>query len=238
MILEESGKIELEPTTRPEHQPEEKKRFGGILDPVERISEVWFGLVMVLTFTCSLSVRHAGRNEVKSMLIAALGCNVAWGIIDAFMYLLSSFVEKGRGISALRELRATKDAEAARHVIADALPPVLGSSLTVTAAEQIRERLNQLAELPERPRLARDDWLGAVAIFVLVFLSTFPVTLPFAFINDAELALRVSNAIALVMLFLAGYAFGRYAGYRPWRMGLWMILVGAVLVIVTMRLGG
>jgi len=237
MILEQSVKEKSNLETRPD-KTGEKKIFGSILDPVERISEVWFGLVMVLTFTCSLSVRHAGRNEVKSMLIAALGCNVAWGIIDAFMYLLSSFVEKSRGISALRKLRATTDPEAVRHVIADALPPVLASSLTVTAAAEIRERLNRLGELPQRPRLTRDDWLGAVGTFLLVFSSTFPVALPFAFINDAELALRVSNAIALVMLFLAGYAFGRYAGYRPWRMGLWMILVGALLVVFTMRLGG
>ena len=238
MIPEQPAKRESQTGTRPELQAAEKKRFMGILDPVERISEVWFGLVMVLTFTCSLSVRSAGRIEVRSMLIAALGCNVAWGIIDAFMYLLSSFVQNGRGISALRELRATTDAEVARRVIADALPPVLASSLTAAAAAEMREHLNRLGELPKRPRLTRDDWLGGAGIFLLTFLSTFPVALPFAFINHAEHALRVSNGVALAMLFLAGYAFGRYANYRPWRMGLWMILVGAALVVITIRLGG
>jgi hypothetical protein len=58
------------------------------LEPVERTSEVWFGLIMVLTFTCSISVNQAGRQEVRTLLIGAIGCNLAWGIIDSFMYLL------------------------------------------------------------------------------------------------------------------------------------------------------
>jgi VIT1/CCC1 family predicted Fe2+/Mn2+ transporter len=71
-----------------------------------------------------------------------------------------------------------------------------------------------------------------------VFLSTFPIAIPFMLIRDARLALRVSNGIAIVMLFLAGYAFGRYASYHPWRMGLGMVLIGTVLVGITIALGG
>src|SRR5437660_5533748 len=54
-----------------------------LLDPMERISEVLFALIMVLTFTCSFSVADAGREQVRTMLLGALGCNLAWGIIDA-----------------------------------------------------------------------------------------------------------------------------------------------------------
>ena len=53
------------------------------LDPIDRVSEVLFGLIMVLTFTGSLSVAEAGHSEVRTMLVGALGCNLAWGIIDA-----------------------------------------------------------------------------------------------------------------------------------------------------------
>ena len=58
-----------------------------VLDPIDRISEVLFGLIMVLTFTGSLSVAESGRDDVRTMLIGALGCNLAWGIIDAMLYL-------------------------------------------------------------------------------------------------------------------------------------------------------
>src|SRR6478609_7585843 len=51
-----------------------------ILEPSERIAEVLFGLIMVLTFTGSLSIAEADRAEVRSMLIGALGCNTVWGL--------------------------------------------------------------------------------------------------------------------------------------------------------------
>ena len=51
-----------------------------VLDPIDRVSEVLFGLIMVLTFTGSLSVAEAGRDDVRTMLIGAVGCNVAWGV--------------------------------------------------------------------------------------------------------------------------------------------------------------
>jgi len=67
-----------------------------VLDPVERMSEILFGLIMVLTFTGSLSVATAGHEEVRGLLIGAIGCNLAWGLIDAVMYLLTILVERGR----------------------------------------------------------------------------------------------------------------------------------------------
>ena len=95
-----------------------------------------------------------------------------------------------------------------------------------------------MPEVQARPSLTRREWLGGLGVFLAVFLSTFPVAAPFLFIANTRLALRVSNGIALLMLFLTGYAFGRYAHYRPWRMGLWMVLIGVVLVAITVYLGG
>ena len=73
---------------------------------------------------------------------------------------------------------------------------------------------------------------------MLVFLSTFPVVIPFLFASDAKLALRISNGIAILMLFITGYAFGRYAGHSPWLTGVAMVIVGSVLVGITIGLGG
>src|SRR5438094_10039595 len=56
-----------------------------VLEPIDRVSEVLFGLIMVLTFTGSLSVAEAGRENIRTMLIGALGCNLAWGIIDGVL---------------------------------------------------------------------------------------------------------------------------------------------------------
>ena len=225
----------MKDATHPAMSSEPTKR---VLDPVERVSEVLFGLIMVLTFTGSLSVAEAGRDDVRTMLIGALGCNLAWGIIDAVLYLMGCLAEKSRGLLSVLAVRRTTDPEEARRLIADAMPPLVASILEPAELEAMRLRLQQLPELPERARLGSDAWRGAVGVFLLVFLSTFPVVIPFIFMQSARPALRVSNAIAIVLLFLTGYAFGRTTGRNPWVVGISMVVLGSILVGMTMALGG
>ncbi len=209
-----------------------------VLDPMERLSEALFGLIMVLTFTGSLSLAAAGRGAVRTMLIGALGCNLAWGIIDGIMYLMSNLSERGHNIVTLRAVREAQRPEEAHRIIADALPTVVASILLPAELEVMRLKLNRLPEPPVRARLHRDDWRGAIGVLLLVFLSTLPVVIPFIFIREARLALRISNVVAVVMLFLAGYGYGRYAGGRPWQTGLAMVAIGVVCVGITIVLGG
>lgn len=222
-------------TTMPESQTKSPRR---LLEPMERISEVLFGLIMVLTYTCSFSVAGAGREEVHTMLVGALGCNLAWGIIDAVFYLMGNFSAFGQGILKLRALRQVASPAEAHQIIAEALPPLLASVLSTADLDHMRQELNRLPNLPSCPRLQKDDWLGAIGVFVIVVVATFPVVVPFALISDARHALRISNGIAIAMLFLTGYAFGRHAGHRPWGMGLAMVLLGGVMVAITIFLGG
>jgi VIT1/CCC1 family predicted Fe2+/Mn2+ transporter len=209
-----------------------------VLEPIERISEVLFGLIMVLTFTCTFSVAESGRSEVLTMLLAALGCNLAWGIIDAIMYLMGCLAERARSLAALRAVKAENNAEKAQRVIARALPPVVTATLGPPELERIRLGLVKLPEPPTHPRLTGRDWAGAFSVFVVVVLSTCPVVLPFAFMQNVMQAQRVSNAIAVVLLFLTGYGFGRCTGYHPRVMGLSMVVLGSVLVGITILLGG
>src|SRR5215471_3505536 len=203
--------------------------FIQALEPMDRISEVLFGLIMVLTCTSTISVVTADRIQIRTMLIGALGCNLAWGIIDAGMYLMARLHEQGRNILMLRAAREASAPEAARAAIAGALPPLLASVLTQEQLELMRQKLRHLPEPPMRPFLTKKDWVGAVAVCLLVFLSTLPVAIPFMLTNDARMALRVSNAIAIVMLFLCGYLFGRHAGLRPWLSGVSSVAIGSVL---------
>jgi hypothetical protein len=220
--------------------PENSSKLSSkrVLEPIDRVAEVLFGLIMVLTFTGSLSVAEAGRDDVRAMLIGALGCNLAWGIIDGVLYLMGCLAEKGRGLLTFRAVRKATDPKEAHRLIADALPSVVATVLKPAELEAVHERLKQLPEPPERARLRKDDWLGAVGVFLLVFLCTFPVVIPFIFMRHAGPALRVSNAVAIVMLFLTGYAFGRMTGRHPWLFGVSMVVLGLILVGMTMALGG
>ena len=212
--------------------------LARVLDPMERISETLFGLIMVLTFICSLGVATSGNIKIQTMLIGALGCNLAWGIVDGGLYLLARINQRGGNILTLRAIRQAPDPEIARRVIADALPPELASILPTEQLELMRRKLQQLPEPYERPRLTKRDWIGALGLCLLSFLSTFPVVIPFIFLSDAKLALRVSYVVAIVMLFCCGYAFGYHSGFRPWAAGLSMVAIGTALVSVAVALGG
>jgi hypothetical protein len=211
--------------------------FERVLDPMERISETLFGLIMALTFICSLGVATGASINIRTMLIGALGCNLAWGIVDAGLYLLARINERGDKILTLRAIRQAPDPETAQRIIADALPAELASVLPREQLELMRRELQQLPE-PERPRLAKRDWTGAAGLCLLSFLATFPVVLPFIFLSDAKLALHVSYAVAIVMLFCCGYAFGVRSGLKPWAAGLSMVALGSALVGVAVALGG
>jgi hypothetical protein len=208
------------------------------LEPHERTAEVLFGLIMVLTFTGSLSIAEAGREDIRTMLIGALGCNIAWGIIDGILYLMGCLAEKGKGLRMLRAARDARDPGTARRIAAEAFPEPVASVLTSEELLSIADRLRALPEPPARLRLGRGEWRGAIAVFLVVFLSTFPVALPFLLLRDAPRALRLSHGIAVAMLFAAGVTYGRWVGGRPWLTGICMVLLGLLLAGLTKALGG
>jgi hypothetical protein len=205
---------------------------------MERISETLFGLIMALTFICSLGIASGTGINIQTMLIGALGCNLAWGIVDGGLYLLARINDRGDKALTLRAIRRASDPETAQRVIADALPPQLAAILPLDQLEVLRNRLQQLPEPFLGPKLTKRDWTGALGLCLLSFLSTFPLVVPFLFLRDARSALHVAYAVAIVMLFCCGYVFGIRSGLRPWAAGLSMVAVGSALVGVAVALGG
>lgn len=208
----------------------------SVLDPVDRVSEILFGLLMALTFTGAVSVASDGQEELRTMFIAALGCNIAWGLVDGVMYIIQGIVARARTYTLSLSVR-TAEAGAGRKLIEDELPEGLAKLVSAAEIEAMRARLAQ-APLPARPALHRDDVLGGIGIFFMCVISTFPVVLPFVFVADVGTAKVVSRNVALAMLFLGGFALGRYAGYGSWKAGLLMMALGTALVAAIMALGG
>lgn len=210
-----------------------------LLSPVDRVSEMLFGLFMALTFVGAVSVAQAGREEVRELLIAALGCNLAWGLVDAVMYLVGAVADRGRWLALVRSVQGAPDAQAGHRLIERALSrAAAGDLLSPIEVEAVRQRIAALCDVPARPTLERDDLLAALGIFLIVVVSTFPVVLPFVLIRDVATALSASRAIALAMLFFGGFALGRHAGYGEWKAGLLMAGIGSVLVAAIIALGG
>src|SRR5664279_4283602 len=145
-----------------------------VLSPVDRISELLFGLFMALTFVGAVSVAEAGREQIRGMFVAALGCNLAWGLVDAVMYLVRTVTDRGRLLTLVRSVRDAPDAEAGRMLVESSLSKVAAGLVSSAEIEAMRGRIVELTSLPARPKLNRDDLVAALAIFLIVVASTFP----------------------------------------------------------------
>ncbi|HYP85036.1 hypothetical protein [Variovorax sp.] len=210
-----------------------------VLDPVDRVSELVFGLLMALSFTGAVSVADAGREEIRTMFVAALGCNLAWGLVDAVMFLVRTITARGKSITLLHAVRAAgPDVRAGQALIERSLTRTVSSLVSAAELEAVRSRIVAMPDVPARPQLDGSDLLAALAVFLLVVVSTFPVVLPFALMNDVAAASSTSRAIGLAMLFLGGFSLGRHAGYGGWRAGIKMAALGTLLVVAIHALGG
>lgn len=207
------------------------------LDPIERSLEVLFGLIMVLGFTASIDIAQSGTEDVHDVLVGALGCNLAWGVVDAVMYLIVTFAGRARETTMLKAIRTSREPHTAHHLLAAVLPPGLAGMLTSPELEVMRRRLAATSDTP-RGGLGYEDYLSAAGVFLLVFLSTLPVIAPFLVISDVRPALRLSHGIGIVMLFAIGWSLGVHAGRPGWRAGIVMTAIGAALTGLTFVLGG
>ena len=171
-----------------------------VLEPIDRVSEIIFGVLMAMTFIGTMNVATAGREEVRTVMLAALGCNVAWGLTDGVMYLVAILTQRTR------------------------------ERMLATSAGRI-------AESPA-PRLNGRDFKGALGVFILVTLSTFPLVAPFLVFRELAPALLASRIIAVALLFLGGWLLAQHSGGTRWLAGSGMAAIGALLIAALVALGG
>jgi hypothetical protein len=208
------------------------------LDKPSRIAEGLFGLIMVLTFTGTISASTAGKQEVRELLWAALGCNVAWGLVDAIMYLMDVIINRAHAVTVLKQIKQSGNNTESRALIRENISPLMADQMEDEALDQLGEKLKKLPDLSVKKTLILKDFLIAGQIFLVVFLITLPVALPFLFIHDVEPAMRISNGVALLMLFAGGFSLAKYSGLRPVITALVYMAIGVFLVAMTMALGG
>lgn len=212
------------------------------LDPATSLTEILFGLIMTLTFTlgAGMVIEDEGREGARQLLIAVIGCNVAWGVIDGALYILSQLFHRGRIRRLAQRIRDTDDDRQAVSIVAQELDGLLVDSTNPSEREALYARV--ATRLRTKPiastRIRKDDLLGAFTSFWLVVLTSVPAAIPFLLMDNARLALRVSNAVLLAFLFVTGYWWARYTLGNPWLVGLSFLLGGFALVAIAIPLGG
>ena len=216
---------------------ETKTEWTALLDPVDRLSEVMFGLLMTLTFTGTVAVTLGEGGTVEGILLAALGCNIAWGIVDGVMYLLRTVTGRRRTIGLIGDLKTGDTAErsdAVRDLFADSH----SDKLTEDEAQAVARWVLRVSQGVEPVVLRREDFRAALLVFLLVVLSTLPPVVPFMVMEDVSAAMRVSNAIAVGMLVLIGWQLDQYIEHGSRLMRFLVPFIGVLLVATTIALGG
>jgi len=212
------------------------------LDPGETLAEVLFGLIMVLTITVGARLfTAAGQLDTHRLVMTALGCNVAGGVIDAVFFVLGGLFHRSQCACFYRALRSLLNETEALAALQKEFG-LEGEPLAVRPVDRVRLYESMLAlsahAVPARARLLRRDFGSALVVFALVSATALPGVIPFLLIADSNLALHVSNWVLVLLLFIVGFWWGQYTDIRPWRVGMTVMLLGVSMVLVAIALGG
>lgn len=197
---------------------------------------------MVLDFTLIAGfTAGTGEQAVRHLLIAALGCNVAWGVIDGALYIMGSLTQRRQRRHFLLGLRHGSGESEAFSKLSGQIDPLLEPATSAEDRAHICHVLLPLVAQIQLPaaNITKDDVYGSIAIFWIDFTSVFPAAIPFLiFRHDPRFALRVSNGLLLALLFATGTIWGRYNRVSPYLTGFCTMLIGLALVGVAIALGG
>jgi VIT1/CCC1 family predicted Fe2+/Mn2+ transporter len=220
-----------------------------LLDPIDRLSEAVYSILIVLTFTLAYSILRLGdypesvawAGYGNQLFFAVLGATLAWGLIDGIMYALMSIFERGEKHRLLQQLQAAKTEAEGIALIGDELDFILEP---ITSEEQRRllyqDALPYLRAGRMRPvGLQRDDLTGAFGSALVALIAVAPSLVPLYFLSvDLTLAIRVSNIVSFAVLFALGFSWGRYTGANSWKTGLGLAAIGLIMVLIAIPLGG
>ena len=212
------------------------------IDPGETLAEVLFGLIMALTIISGAEIFSAPSElDARQLALAVVGCNVAWGVIDAVLFVLGSMFYRSQRARFFRGLRIARNEAEALAAIQEEFG-LEDEPLAVAPEDRVRLYRSILAlsvhAAPARVKLRRRDFVSAFLVFVLVSATALPGVIPLLLLDNSYLAIRVSNAVLILLLLVVGYWWAHYTDARPWRAALVILLLGMTMVSVAVTLGG
>lgn len=233
---------------RPRATPKESF-LGRLLDPIDRLSESIFSILILLTFTLAFRIIKLGGDPnqpipstyINELLIGAAGATVAWGIIDGIMYALMEMFARGERHRLLRQLQSAHTEDEGIQIVANELDyilePITGEEQRKVLYQDVLEHLRDGSAQPVR--LTREDIAGGFGSVLVAVIAVLPSFVPFLlFYNNPALAIRLSNIVSFVVLFLLGYQWGKHTGASSWKTGLLLASVAAIMVLIAIPLGG
>ena len=215
------------------------KFVRNYLDLANRLEEAIAALIMVLGFTLIAGITAVSAKQgVRTLLLGALGCNTAWGIIDGVLFAWGNLTDRRLQLRFLTNLRSAPNESEVLSAIGGRLNPLLEPEVGAEERTRLCEAMLPVVmrvKLPN-PDLTKDDVDGMIAIFMIDVVAVIPAVIPFLFFTEPRIALRISNGTLIVLLFITGLMWGRRTGFNGYFAGFCAMLLGLALVGVAIAL--
>ncbi len=150
------------------------------VDLASRLEEGIAGLIMVLGFTLIAGFTAAsGKQGVRTLLLGALGCNTAWGIIDSALFAWGNLTDRRLQLRFLTNLRSAPNESEVFSAIGGRLNPLLEPEVGAEERARLCKAILPVmmrVQLPD-PDLTKDDVNGMIAIFMVDVAAVIPAVI-------------------------------------------------------------
>jgi hypothetical protein len=205
----------------------------------DRLCEIFYGVAMVTVVSGMVNYGFIGLQGLGfALLIVSLGVNITWGIIDGATSVYGGLVDKAEEDRLINSLRVDKDNQEEREEVAEILQGTILRSLSEEDQSRVVDMIQ--AGKPEKITVygaSKDDLKMFLAIFLMDFITVFPVIIPLYVVKDPRSALFWSHFIAILLFVIIGIAWAKYLNKNMLKAGLALGAIAIVTIAVTYYFG-
>ena len=205
----------------------------------DRLCEIFYGVTMVTVVSGMVNVEASGyQNIMAALLVVSLGVNITWGIIDGATSVYGGLVDKAEEDRLVNSLRTDKNKKEDRESAAEILQGTILRSLSEDDQFKVVDMLQAgTTEKPGKYSASREDFKMFLAIFLMDFITVFPVIIPFYALKDPQSALFWSHLIAILLFVIIGMAWAKYLNKNMIKAGLALGVLAIATISITYYFG-
>jgi VIT1/CCC1 family predicted Fe2+/Mn2+ transporter len=175
-------------------------------------------------------------------VVVNIGACAGWGVIDGFIYAISSSIERNnlrKKLVFVKQVAETKDdltAKTTLEKIEENLNDTFFSSFSSEGKRAIAKDIIAYAPqaaIEENKVLTKGEVLGWLSIILIYLGVGFLLALPFLLFADKLLAWFISNIAGAAWLFWYGFQHGKSVGKHKKVLGISMSAIGIAFLLIS-----
>ena len=223
-----------------------KNEMKKYLSPSDRLTEIITGIIMTTAVIGATRIGiGSGHTDFLIIFSAAMGCDIAWGLVDGVLYIFGELTDRGRHVQLLKNLKSIQDETTAIELVVKKIEEELDSPILQHFSRDDKVRISQgvvkfsTKITPENVHVSKKDVFGGITIFFLDVCAGLVLLIPFFILpNQMVIATRISMVIALILLFLIGYKWAKITNRPKVQTGLIMMFLAIAIDVIVIILGG